>query len=58
MLFRSRHTAASAHYAFFQDQGKTMKMLGHTGKPDIFHNHYKALLKRAEAATLYALRPS
>jgi hypothetical protein len=53
-----RHTAASAHYAFFSDVGKTMKMLGHAGDPQVFHKHYKALMTRAEATAIYALRPS
>jgi hypothetical protein len=53
-----RHTAGSAHYAFFSDIGKTMKMLGHAGDQQVFHNHYKALMKRKEAMAIYALRPS
>lgn len=52
-----RHTGASAHYALFADVGKTMKMLGHAGDPQIFHNHYKALMTRAEAKAIYSLRP-
>lgn len=53
-----RHTAASAHYAYFADVGKTMKMLGHGRSADMFHTHYKAVMKRATAEALYALRPS
>jgi hypothetical protein len=53
-----RHTGASAHYAFFSDVGKTMKMLGHAGDTQVFHKHYKALMTRKEAGAIYALRPS
>jgi hypothetical protein len=53
-----RHTGASAHYAFFSDVGKTMKMLGHARDQKVFHNHCKALMTRKEAKALYALRPS
>jgi hypothetical protein len=53
-----RHTAASAHYAFFSNVGKTMKMLGHAEDQQVFHNHYKALMTRAEAKAIYSLRPS
>ncbi|HUJ12078.1 MAG TPA: hypothetical protein VL171_18880 [Verrucomicrobiae bacterium] len=53
-----RHTAASLHYAFFENAGKTMKMLGHSPTSDVFDKHYKALLTRAEAKAVYALRPS
>ncbi len=53
-----RHGAASVHLAYFQDAGKTMKMLGHVGDPRVFDSHYKALLTRADAVNIYALRPS
>jgi hypothetical protein len=53
-----RHTAASTHFAVYEDAGRTMKFLGHVGNPRIFDSHYKALLTRAEAAAIYALRPS
>lgn len=51
-----RHTAASMHYAFFQNEGKTKAMLGHADN-DVLFTNYRALVTQAEAARFYELRP-
>lgn len=51
-----RHSFASYHLGAFGDALKTATLLGHKD-PGVVHNHYKALVQRAEAARFWELRP-
>ena len=51
-----RHTCASMHLAFFEDEAKTALQMGHS--VDILHRHYKGLATRTVASNYWALRPS
>ena len=51
-----RHSFGSYHLAAFGDQVKTAMMMGHRSS-DLVHNHYKALVMKAEAERFWALRP-
>jgi integrase len=51
-----RHSFGSYHLAAFGDQMKTAMMMGHRSS-DVIHNHYKALVSKAEAERYWALRP-
>ncbi len=51
-----RHSFGSYHLAAFGDQVKTAMMMGHRSS-DLIHNHYKALVLKAEAEKFWALRP-
>lgn len=53
-----RKTFASAHFALHGDAGKTAAILGHSGKLDIFYNHYRGLMSQAEAASYFAIHPA
>ncbi|TAN36508.1 MAG: hypothetical protein EPN23_08455 [Verrucomicrobia bacterium] len=52
-----RHSFASYHLAQFQDISKTAFELGHGEKLDVLFNHYRNLVKPAEAAAYWELSP-
>jgi integrase len=52
-----RHSFASYHLAFHGDTVKTAYQMGHSN-PRIVHDHYKALVSKAEAERFFALRPA
>ena len=52
-----RHSFGSYHLSAFGDQVKTAMMMGHRSS-DVIHNHYKALVLKAEAEKFWALRPT
>jgi integrase len=51
-----RHTAATFHYAYYEDASKTAALLGEKDAA-ILHQHYRGLASKAEAEQFYALRP-
>lgn len=51
-----RHSCASYHYAAFENENLTAKHLGHRNA-DVLHNHYKALVSKADALKFWNLRP-
>ena len=51
-----RHSFASYHLARHQDMSKTALELGHT-RPDILFNHYRNLVKPADAAAYWSIMP-
>lgn len=52
-----RHTFATFHLAAYGDPIKTAYIMGHRS-PELIHNHYKALVTKADALKFWALRPS
>jgi integrase len=52
-----RHSAASYHFAKHSDAAKTCAMLGQKDDKVLF-DHYRSLIKPAEAERFYALRPT
>ncbi len=52
-----RHTYASNHLVRFQEVGKTMLQLGHTGGAGVLFNHYRNLVKPADAAIYWQIIP-
>ncbi|MCX6995904.1 MAG: tyrosine-type recombinase/integrase [Kiritimatiellaeota bacterium] len=52
-----RHSFASYHLAQFQDISKTALELGHT-RPDVLFNHYRNLVKPADAAAYWKILPT
>lgn len=50
-----RHTAASMHLAFFENDGLTALQLGHG--IDVLHKHYKGLVGKVEASRYWNLLP-
>ena len=52
-----RHTYASNHVAFHQDAAKTASQLGHAGSVDVLHNHYRQLVKPADARAFWQIDP-
>ena len=52
-----RHTFASCFLAKNQDIGKTALELGHTGNPTVLFNHYRNLIKPADAEAFWNIRP-
>jgi len=53
-----RHTFASNHLAQFKDVNKTAFELGHTGRVDVLFNHYRSLVKPADAELYWSIRPA
>lgn len=53
-----RHTFASNYLAHANDINKTMMQLGHTGRPDMLFRHYRNLVKPADAAKYWEIRPA
>lgn len=51
-----RHTFASMHYAFHQDETKLQAILGHESD-DVLFTNYRALKRRSEAEKFWKLRP-
>ena len=51
-----RHSFGSYHLAHHGDATKTANQMGHQST-DVVHNHYKALVTKAEAEKFWALRP-
>lgn len=51
-----RHSFGSYHLAAFGDAIRTAGHMGHRD-PSVLHNHYKALVTKAEAEKFWALRP-
>lgn len=51
-----RHTYASMHYAFHQNEAALQVQMGHESAA-MLHRHYRALKTRAEAAKFWALTP-
>jgi integrase len=51
-----RHSFGSYHLAFYGDAVKTAQQMGHRSS-DVVHNHYKALVLKADAGKFWALRP-
>lgn len=51
-----RHSFASYHLAKHQNISETAALLGHTG-PDVLYNHYRNLVKPADAAAYWSLVP-
>jgi len=51
-----RHTFASMHYAWHQNENKLQAQMGHTSAKMLFEN-YRALVKKTEAEKFWALRP-
>lgn len=54
----TRHTFATAHYAFHGDASRTLKELGHFGSPETFVRHYKGLMSEREAAQFWKIVPA
>ncbi len=52
-----RHTFASCHLAKHQDISKTALELGHTGNPTMLFNHYRNLVKPADADAYWNIAP-
>jgi len=52
-----RHTFASNHLAKHQDIAKTALQMGHTGRYDILFNHYRNLVKPADAEGYWHIMP-
>lgn len=52
-----RHSFGSYHLAAHGDAIKTAGLMGHRD-PGVLHNHYKALVTKAEAERFWALRPA
>ena len=53
-----RHSFASYHLAMFNEPFKTAYLCGHTKDPAVLHDHYKALVSKADAEQFWALRPT
>jgi len=53
-----RHTFASNHLAMYKDINKTAFELGHTGGIGVLFNHYRNLIKPADAEIYWNIRPS
>jgi len=51
-----RHSFASYHLARYQDMNKTALELGHT-RPDVLFNHYRNLVKPADATAYWNILP-
>ena len=51
-----RHSFASYHLAGFNDAAATALQMGHKGTSTLF-NHYRAIVKPAEATRWWAIRP-
>ena len=51
-----RHTCASMHLAFFENEAATALQMGHG--VEVLHSHYKGLVTKEEAAAFWDLRPS
>lgn len=51
-----RHTFASMHYAFHQNEALLQAQMGHENAA-MLHRHYRALKTRAEAGKFWKLRP-
>lgn len=51
-----RHTYASMHYAFHQNESALQVQMGHESAA-MLHRHYRALKTKAEAAKFWSLRP-
>jgi hypothetical protein len=52
----TRHTFATYFFALEIDAGKVSAWLGHEGKPQTFHRHYRGLATRAQGEKYEALR--
>lgn len=52
-----RHSFGSYHLAAYGDEMKTAMLMGHRN-PDILHQHYKALVTKADTERFWALRPA
>lgn len=52
-----RHTAASYLLALWEDAGRVSMILGHEGKPQMLFARYRAVMTKAEAAAIAAVRP-
>ena len=52
-----RHSFGSYHLAAYGDEIKTAMLMGHRN-PDILHQHYKALVAKADAELFWGLRPA
>ena len=52
-----RHSFGSYQLAAYGDEKKTAMLMGHRN-PDILHQHYKALVTKADAERFWALRPA
>ena len=50
-----RHSFGSYHYAMFRNDGETAHQMGNSVV--MVHNHYKALVSKADAEKFWALRP-
>jgi integrase len=50
-----RHTCASMHLAFFENEAATALQMGHS--VDVLHAHYKGLATKEEATAFWNLRP-
>lgn len=51
-----RHTYASYHYALFRDEALLQAQMGHDSR-DVLHQHYRAVVRRAEAERFWAILP-
>ena len=52
-----RHTFASCYLAKYNDIAKTCVQLGHTGNPSMLFNHYRNLVKPADADAYWKIVP-
>lgn len=52
-----RHTFATYATAYTEDAAKVSLWLGHEGKPQMLHRHYRGLTTKAQAEAFFALRP-
>lgn len=50
-----RHTGISHHFALFKHEGKTAEWAGNS--PVMIHRHYKGLVKPAEPAEFFGIKP-
>ncbi len=53
-----RHTFASYHIAMHKSAATTADQLGHSGNTDVLHNHYRNLVKPADAKAFWAIKPA
>jgi integrase len=52
-----RHTFVSYHFAWFEDEAKTKKQVGHRDDGRVFYNHYMVPVSRADARQFWDTVP-
>lgn len=54
----ARHSFGSYHLAAFEDAGRTAAQMGHAGDTATLFNHYRALVRPADARAYWKVRPT